>query len=384
MSFFGRVMLSIGRRLAVSPGGGRSQPVETSPVALLDRSSLVESLGRGGLIFPPTPVSAPAIFVFQQAETLESEPMLTPQLEGEGPANRVVITVEKRPHRGGFRPIGNPAEVDGFSLEAPDELPVRWRLLLPALQVSVDRAWSNELDFPEGCQPYNYQWEGIKALAGSEGFLLADDMGTGKTIQALVAARILFQKGLVKSMLVVAPISILANWKREAAGWAGILMVDLVRGSPDSRKALWLKPAHVKLTAYETLRQDQDWLAQKGVLDFDLVVLDEAQRIKNAGTATAQAVKRVEAARRWGLSGTPLENRLEEVRAICSYIRPDLFKNAKLSPQRVRALLKPHLLRRRKDEVLKDLPPKEEFNIWLKMGDEQQKAYDEMEKERVL
>jgi SNF2 family DNA or RNA helicase len=157
-----------------------------------------------------------------------------------------------------------------------------------------------------------------------------------------------------------------------------------VRGSPDDRKALWLNPAHVKLTAYETLRQDQDWLKQKNALHYDLVVLDEAQRIKNPGTATAQAVKMVEAQRRWGLTGTPLENRLEEVRAICSYIRPELLKNATLTPQRVKNLLKPFLLRRRKEEVLKDLPPKEEFEIWLKMGDEQQKAYDEMEKKRVL
>ena len=221
-------------------------------------------------------------------------------------------------------------------------------------------------------------------MADSDGFILADDMGTGKTVQALLAARLLFQKGVIKTMLVVAPISVLPQWKREMARWAPFLMLDLVRGSPDQRKVLWLKPAHVKLTAYETLRQDQDWLEQRQALKYDLVVLDEAQRIKNAETGTAHAVKRVEAGRRWGLTGTPLENRLQEVRAICSYLRPDLLKNAMMTPQRVKSLLKPHLLRRRKEDVLKDLPPKEEFAIWLKMGEAQQQAYDEMEKKQVL
>jgi len=114
------------------------------------------------------------------------------------------------------------------------------------------------------------------------------------------------------------------------------------------------------------------------------VVLDEAQRIKNASTATAKAVKRVEAGRRWGLTGTPLENRLEEVRAICYYIRPDLLKRANMTPQTVKRLIEPYLLRRRKEEVLKELPPKEEFEVWLQMGVAQRAAYDEMEKKHVL
>jgi SNF2 family DNA or RNA helicase len=372
MGFLGKVMWRIGSRLAAVSGTAQSNHIETETVALLDTPPPVESMSHAGLDFPLVMVDAPAAT------------RLTSLLESPGSVNWSEIDCESQPRRAGFRPLLDPVKVDGFSLNSPDDLPVRWRLLLPILQVSVDPTWSKELDFPPDCQPYPYQWEGVRALADSDGFLLADDMGTGKTIQALLAARLLFQKGLIKTMLVVAPISVLPQWKREAARWARLLMVDLVRGTPDDRKALWLKPGHVKLTAYETLRQDQDWLEQKQSLKFDLIVLDEAQRIKNPGTATAQAVKRIEATRRWGLTGTPLENRIEEVRAICSYIRPDLLKNATLTPQRVKKLLKPHLLRRRKEEVLKELPPKEEFEIWLKMGDKQQQAYDEMERERVL
>lgn len=310
--------------------------------------------------------------------------MLKARLEDRDVVNWSQIESEKAPGKGGFRILEGRVELEDVPLETPSDLPSRWRLVLPAFQVSFDARWANNLNFPDQCLPYPFQWEGIKALADSDGFILADDMGTGKTIQALLAARLLFQKGLIKTMLVLAPISVLPQWQREAARWAGLLMVDLVRGSPADRKTLWLKPGHIKLTAYETLRQDQDWLAEKQALKYDLVVLDEAQRIKNPGTGTAHAVKRVEAGRRWALSGTPLENRLEEVRAICSYIRPGLLKNSILTPQRAKSLLKPHLLRRRKEDVLKELPPKEEFAIWLKMGDKQQAAYDEMEKQRVL
>lgn len=377
-------MFTIGHRLVGASGAGREEQVETSTVSLLDRPTPVESLGPAGLDFPYISVSWLDSVILQAANAPETVPLLVCTVEDRDMADWSQIKVEKPPGRAGFRILAGQVEAEELSLESPEELPVRWRLVLPALQPALNSTWSSEEDFAPGCLPYPFQWEGIKALADSDGFILADDMGTGKTVQALLAARLLFQKGMIKTMLVLAPISVLPQWKREAARWAGLLMVDLVRGSPTDRKTLWLKPAHIKLTAYETVRQDQDWLEENRALKCDLVVLDEAQRIKNPGTGTAQAVKRVQAGRRWALTGTPLENRLEEVRAICSYIRPGLLKNSILTPQRVKSLLKPHLLRRRKEDVLKELPPKEEFAIWLKMGDKQQAAYDEMEKERVL
>lgn len=384
MGFFDR----IGRVFNGWPAGTKGscssvQQVEVNWPA--GQGSRIERLHRGGLAFPPAAISDnPVGFRCLSPLPAEDVILLECMLEQAGSAAWTPVDVTGAPRRGGFRPMCDPVEVAGFSTSNMASLPLEWRMLLPALQISLDPSWPAMLDFPEGCRPYPYQWEGVKALVESDGFLLADDMGTGKTIQALLAARLLFQKGMVKTMLVVAPISVLPQWQREAARWAPLLLVDLVRGSPKERQELWLRPAHVKLTAYETLRQDQDWLAKGYLLKYDLVVLDEAQRIKNPGTATAQSVRRVEATRRWGLTGTPLENRLEEVRAICSYIRPGLLKNANMTPQTIKRLLQPHLLRRRKEEVLKDLPPKEEFEIWLQMGSAQQRAYDEMEKTRVL
>ena len=345
----------------------------------------VKILKPAGLQFHEDLVSAPVTLQPLQTDLISPHPgelvaSIEPPATGSFKPLREGIPKPRRR----FRPMAGPVAVEGFSAAAPGELSERWRLLLPILQRSISPVWSNELDFPSGCRPYLFQWEGIKALADSKGFLLADDMGTGKTVQALVAARILLQQGQARSVLVLAPISVLPQWAREASRWAGHAVVDLVRGTPQERKRLWALPAHIKLTAYETLRQDQDWLTKRKLLNFDLVILDEAQRIKNSATATARAVKRVSADRRWGLTGTPLENRIDEVRAICSYIRPGLFKSANVTPDVVRHRLKPHLLRRRKEEVLKDLPGKEEFSVWLHMGSNQQRAYDEMEKKHVL
>ena len=383
MTILGRLLDKVGARF-----GGRpditAEKFETVAIGLLNHPAAVESLNQAGFAFPAISVSDLDPFAIPHPAVMEREPVLASRLEDADAIGWSVVECDSPRITKGFRPLDKPVEVISVPVDQPDDLSVEWKLVLPTLQISLDAAWSNEQDFAPGCLPYPFQWEGVRALANSDGFVLADDMGTGKTVQALLAARLLFQKGLIKTMLVVAPISVLPQWQREAARWANLLLVDLVRGSPTVRKTLWLKPAHVKLTAYETLRQDQDWLAQKEALKYDLVVLDEAQRIKNAGTGTARAVKRVEAGRRWALTGTPLENRLEEVRAICSYIRPDLLKSAMMTPQRVKSLLKPHLLRRRKEEVLKDLPPKEEFAIWLKMGEAQQQAYDEMEKKQVL
>jgi SNF2 family DNA or RNA helicase len=384
MDLFRKVMFSVGRRLVGASGEGKDGPIEIHSIDLLDRSASVDFLGGEGFAFPPAAVSRLNALVLQPNLPVERVSLLAPRLESSERIDWSEIGVEKGPQMAGFRILAPPVKVEEVPLDSPQDLPVKWQLVLPALHPVPNETWSSEDDFSAGSIPYPFQWEGIRALADSDGFILADDMGTGKTVQALLAARLLFQTGRIRTMLVVAPISVLPQWRREAARWTKHLLVDLVRGSPEERKELWLKPAHVKLTSYETLRQDQDWLADNHALKYDLVVLDEAQRIKNAGTATARSVKRVESSRRWALTGTPLENRIEEVRAICSYIRPNLLKNAIMSPQRVRSLLKPHLLRRRKQDVLKELPTKEEFEVWLKMNAAQQRTYDEMERERVL
>ena len=173
-----------------------------------------------------------------------------------------------------------------------------WDMLLPMLQPPVNYDFTDNLDFPPRCNPYAYQWDGIKFLVERNGALLGDDM------------RLLFQRGDVKSALIVCPLSVLPHWDREMERWSPNLHVTVVRGNKEHREYCWYYTTHVWITTYDTLRQDmtsnEDGLKNK----FDLVILDEAQRIKNPGTGITKAVRKLNASSRWGLTGTPIENKL--------------------------------------------------------------------------
>ena len=131
------------------------------------------------------------------------------------------------------------------------------------------------------------------------------------------------------------------------------------------------------------MRQDIEQLVEGGNHVFDLAIVDEAQRIKNRSAGVSQAVRRLQNRHRWALTGTPIENRISELASIFAFLKPGLFPNHDVLPDYARSLIAPYFLRRRKEDVLKDLPTKEEFPIWLRLGDEQQRTYDRMEKERV-
>lgn len=259
-----------------------------------------------------------------------------------------------------------------------------WDLLFPLLQPPIDTAFTDVLDLPPRCTPYPYQWEGIKFLVERESALLGDDMGTGKTVQSTLACRLLFQRGLIQKALIVSPLSVLAQWDRELEKWAPSLKAKVVRGNLEHRQVCWKMPAHIYLTTYETLRQDEDFLTGKNLNKFDLVILDEAQRIKNRSSGISQAVRKLRARFRWALTGTPIENRIEELASIFAFLRPSLFRSHDVSPAQAQKFIQPFFLRRRKEDVLKDLPAKEEFSIWLRLSDQQYKTYERMEKERVV
>jgi SNF2 family DNA or RNA helicase len=132
----------------------------------------------------------------------------------------------------------------------------------------------DELDLPDALRPY--QWEGVSFLAKSEGALLADEMGMGKTVQAAVALRIQLAMENVDRALIVTPTSLSLNWMRELATWAPGLTVRLVEGTAADRRATYALPIPVLITTYEQLRIDRPQMPAD--LWFDIVVLDEAQR----------------------------------------------------------------------------------------------------------
>jgi len=200
-------------------------------------------------------------------------------------------------------------------------------------------------------------------------------MGLGKTIQAIIAIRILMRKGKVNNILIVCPVSLLGNWKKELSDWAPELNVIRVRGTQNQRAVLWQTRSMVHLASYESLREDIEngYITRTG---FSAIILDEIQRIKNPEARISQAVRRLDSTYRWGLSGTPLENRVEDVVAIFKFIKPDLRFPYPDNPASVKELIKSYVLRRRIQDVEVDLPEKQVNEFWLDLNEEQQTAYD--------
>ncbi|WP_233835360.1 DEAD/DEAH box helicase [Paraburkholderia sp. ZP32-5] len=202
--------------------------------------------------------------------------------------------------------------------------------------------------------------------------VLADDMGLGKTVQTL--AHILAEKEagrLVRPALIVVPTTLVHNWREEARRFAPELKV-LVLNGPQRKERFELIGAHeLVLTTYALLWRDQKVLAEH---DYHLLILDEAQYVKNASTKAAQAIRNLRARHRLCLTGTPLENHLGELWSQFDFLLPGFLGNQKDFTRRWRnpiekngddvrrALLarriRPFMLRRRKDEVAKELPPK--------------------------
>jgi len=257
-----------------------------------------------------------------------------------------------------------------------------WDLLLPLLQRPLNLNLGTVIDLPSNL--YDFQFKGVGFLVETPSALLGDDMGTGKTVQTSVALRMLFQTAKIRTALVVCPLSVIPNWARELAKWAGNLAVTVVRGNKEHRAICWRQPAHIWLTTYDTLRNDLENVLTLRKGGFDLIALDEAQRIKNWNAGITRAVRQLRATYRWGLTGTPLENNTNELWAILNVLKPEISKGPLDWSQGIQSVLRPMFLRRRKQDVLKDLPPLAQNPVWLRLEFEQRKSYDQLEKQGVL
>jgi len=238
-------------------------------------------------------------------------------------------------------------------------------------------AWPDRL-FP-------YQEAGVERLVREPCLLLADEMGLGKTIQAIAALRILAARGEAAVSLVVAPSGLVLQWRRQFRAWAPDLALSTVVGSASERLRAWQAPAHVFIVGYEALRSDI-WLkgpSAPGARRWDVVAIDEAQRIKTADAGVARAVKSLHRNRSWALTGTPLENRLDDLISILDFVAPGRFDpNAKAVG--LRRLLADVQLRRRRRDVLADLPPKTSSTVSIVLGRRQRAVYDRAETEGIV
>ncbi len=249
----------------------------------------------------------------------------------------------------------------------------------------------------------SYQQHGLgwlHALASvSAGGILADDMGLGKTVQVIAHLLELQTDGaLPHGALIVAPTSVIDNWETELARFAPALRVARYHGA--DRDTVWqsLAGQHITVTTYSLLWRDLERLASR---PWDLVILDEAQFIKNASARTAHAARQLNAARRLCLTGTPVENHLQDVWSLFEFLLPGFLGDeatfrqriaqpladdpeaafATILRDRLRRRLAPFVLRRRKEDVLPDLPPKTEVVHAVAMSPAQADRYAELRRE---
>lgn len=254
-------------------------------------------------------------------------------------------------------------------------------LIWPLFQPPPGESLNSRLWFPEGHTPFAFQLTGIKFLAEHPLALLGDEMGLGKSIQAIIAVRLLIRSGKIGKVLIICPKSLLTDWEEKLWDWAPEVTVTKLDGSVDCRSQVWLAnpPHHVRIVTYETLSRDID---VAGKVRFDLCILDEGQRIKNPGAGISKACKRAQAERRWVLSGTPLENKLEDLVSLFQFITPGLLQESDaFRPQYVKAKIAPYALRRRKSEHAAELnlPDKRHDVRWLDLLPKQREAYERTE-----
>ena len=254
--------------------------------------------------------------------------------------------------------------------------------LLYLLQPPLDSLFDGRtLEVP--FEPFPYQLEGIAFLMPRQGAMLADEMGLGKTAQAILAMRLLYHQGIIRSGLLIAPKPLIVNWARELKLWAPDLPFETIEGDSERRKTAWYTSnCPLKLVNYETLTRDVEF-ANDPKLFFDVVVLDEAQRIKNRDSKTAQIVRGVHRGRSWALTGTPIENRPEDLINIFAFIEPDRIP-PETPPKRLPQYTSDLILRRTKDAVQSDMPPKTIRDLELELSPAQKVAYNRAENDGIV
>lgn len=269
-----------------------------------------------------------------------------------------------------------------------------------ALVRSMGDMEENEYAVPDALEgilrPYQrdgFRW--LKTLCRNGfGGILADDMGLGKTLQVIAFLLSEFEQageGDNRRTLVVAPASLVFNWRNEIARFAPELPVCTVTGRASERQRIIRESGEreILLTSYDLIRRDME--AYEGI-PFFCQVIDEAQYIKNHNTKAAHAVKKISASFHVALTGTPVENRLSELWSIFDYLMPGFLyaykrfreeievpvvqNGQKQALERLQRMIGPFVLRRLKREVLKDLPDKLEENVYAPLAGEQGKLYD--------
>ncbi|MCP4769188.1 MAG: DEAD/DEAH box helicase [Gammaproteobacteria bacterium] len=257
-------------------------------------------------------------------------------------------------------------------------------------EVSAGKASLDLLKLPL----YPYQQEGMLYLAFTGRALLADEMGLGKTVQAIAACEILRRTRGIRRVLVISPASLKGEWEEQIAGFTD-LPSRIIEGPRARRLRQYREPVFFSLANYEQIRLDVDEI--NATLAPDVIILDEAQRIKNWRTKTATSVKRLNSPHAFVLTGTPVENRIDEIYSIVQFLDPAIFgplfrfnRDFYQLDDQGRAIgyknldqlhrrLRPVMLRRRKQDVEGQLPGRTINTYFVAMHKEQSLRYEEYE-----
>ncbi len=239
----------------------------------------------------------------------------------------------------------------------------------------------------------DYQKDGVKWLYTickcGFGGILADEMGLGKSLQTILFFSKLLEEDKESKFLIVCPTSLVYNWENEFNKFAPSLKYQVFAGNRNERrKSLEEFKGSVYITSYGLLREDIEFYKEK---TFEVFVIDEAQNIKNPKTGLAKAVKSIGAKTKMALTGTPIENSIVELWSIFDFIMPGFLSSLVKFQERykikdfdeetntllanLKEQIKPFILRRKKKDVIKDLPDKIENNIYIDLDEEQKKLY---------
>ncbi len=245
-----------------------------------------------------------------------------------------------------------------------------------------------------------YQKDGVKWLYNlykcGLGGILADEMGLGKSLQTIIFIKRVLEEDKKAKILIVCPTALVYNWENEFKKFGNDIKRNIFVGIKKERlKKLESCKGNIYITSYGLLREDLDIYKE---MNFKVMIIDEAQNIKNPTTMLTKAVKSINSEIKLALTGTPIENSILELWSIFDYIMPgflasknkfgekykigDSFDNdTNLTLSRLRSQVKPFILRRKKNDVLKDLPDKLENNIYIDLNEDEKKIYAALVKE---
>ncbi|MBU4273800.1 MAG: DEAD/DEAH box helicase [Planctomycetes bacterium] len=326
------------------------------------------------------PITRPPVrtrsFRFAEPDVAQPPPAVSKNLHGRAASNGAL---------GGHTRIKPPGDIlSGHTRIKPpnDIIKLSDRLeylLQPSLESLLDEGL---LAFPQ--RPFPFQFEGIAFLYPRQAAILADEMGLGKTMQAITAIRLLLRRDEVKSVLLVCPKPLVTNWRREFEHWAPEVPVIAIEGDQAKRNWQWRLPdVPVRIANYELLLRDLGGSMDGSDLHFDLVVLDESQRIKNRASSTNRIVRSISRRRSWALTGTPVENSVEDLLGIFEFLAPG-FLSPEMKPRSIGRSIGDHVLRRTKEQVLADLPAKLVHDAPLDLTPQQRESYRLAEEKGVV